>query len=89
MTGGRIAHLLEEMADDIRAARLGRLEEIAPELEAAGIPLYAQHVDAMDNATLVDIFRADITPKSRIRMPRTPMVSSPAVWAMPRMMSVR
>ncbi len=34
-------------------------ERIAPELEAAGIPLYAQHVDAMDNATLVDIFRTE------------------------------
>jgi ATP-dependent DNA helicase DinG len=32
---------------------------IAGPLEAAGIPLYAQHVDAMDNATLVDIFRAE------------------------------
>ncbi len=32
---------------------------IAPKLEEAGIPLYAQHVDAMDNATLVDIFRAE------------------------------
>ena len=32
---------------------------IAPELEEAGIPLYAQHVDAMDNATLVDIFRTE------------------------------
>ncbi len=32
---------------------------IAPELEAHGIPLYAQHVDAMDNATLVDVFRAE------------------------------
>ncbi len=32
---------------------------IAPELEAAGIPLLAQHVDAMDNATLVDVFRAE------------------------------
>ncbi len=32
---------------------------ITPELEAAGIPLYAQHVDAMDNATLVDIFRTE------------------------------
>jgi ATP-dependent DNA helicase DinG len=32
---------------------------IAPPLEARGIPLYAQHVDAMDNATLVDIFRAE------------------------------
>jgi len=34
-------------------------QRIAPALEAAGIPLYAQHVDAMDNATLVDIFRAE------------------------------
>lgn len=33
---------------------------IAPELEAAGIPLYAQHVDAMGNATLVDIFRTEV-----------------------------
>jgi len=32
---------------------------IAGPLEDAGIPLYAQHVDAMDNATLVDIFRAE------------------------------
>jgi ATP-dependent DNA helicase DinG len=32
---------------------------IAAPLEEAGIPLYAQHVDAMDNATLVDIFRAE------------------------------
>jgi ATP-dependent DNA helicase DinG len=32
---------------------------IAPALEAAGIPLYAQHVDAMDNGTLVDIFRSE------------------------------
>jgi ATP-dependent DNA helicase DinG len=32
---------------------------IAPALEAAGIPLLAQHVDAMDNATLVDIFRTE------------------------------
>jgi ATP-dependent DNA helicase DinG len=32
---------------------------IAPELEEAGIPLYAQHVDAMGNATLVDIFRIE------------------------------
>ncbi|HEX4261776.1 MAG TPA: ATP-dependent DNA helicase [Acetobacteraceae bacterium] len=34
-------------------------ELIAGPLEAAGIPLYAQHVDAMDNATLVDVFRAE------------------------------
>jgi ATP-dependent DNA helicase DinG len=32
---------------------------IAAPLEEAAIPLYAQHVDAMDNATLVDIFRAE------------------------------
>ena len=33
--------------------------KIAALMERAGIPLYAQHVDAMDNATLVDIFRAE------------------------------
>ena len=33
---------------------------IAPTLEAAGIPLLAQHVDGMDNATLVDVFRTEI-----------------------------
>ena len=33
--------------------------KIAPVLEAAGIPLLAQHVDAMDNATLVDVFRTE------------------------------
>jgi ATP-dependent DNA helicase DinG len=32
---------------------------IAPALEEAGLPLFAQHVDAMDNATLVDIFRTE------------------------------
>ncbi len=32
---------------------------LAPALEDAGIPLLAQHVDAMDNATLVDVFRAE------------------------------
>jgi ATP-dependent DNA helicase DinG len=32
---------------------------IARELEEAGIPLYGQHVDAMGNATLVDVFRAE------------------------------
>ena len=32
---------------------------IAAPLEHAGIPLFAQHVDAMDNAALVDIFRAE------------------------------
>ena len=42
---------------------ISRLREvqrrIAPPLDAAGIPLYAQHVDAMDISTLVDIFRAE------------------------------
>lgn len=33
--------------------------KIAAPLEAKNIPLYAQHVDAMDNATLVDIFRTE------------------------------
>lgn len=32
---------------------------IAPALEAAGLNLLSQHVDAMDNATLIDIFRGD------------------------------
>lgn len=32
---------------------------IAAPLEEAGIPLYAQHVDAMDNTTLVDVFRTE------------------------------
>ena len=32
---------------------------IAANLEAAGIPLFAQHVDAMDNTTLVDVFRTE------------------------------
>lgn len=40
-----------------------RLREVharlARPLEDAGIPLYAQHVDGMDTATLVDIFRAE------------------------------
>ncbi len=34
-------------------------DRIAEPLEAGGLPLYAQHVDAMDPATLVDIFRAE------------------------------
>ncbi|MDH3911979.1 MAG: ATP-dependent DNA helicase [Rhodospirillales bacterium] len=32
---------------------------IARPLEQAGLPLYAQHVDRLDTATLVDIFRAE------------------------------
>lgn len=32
---------------------------IAAPLEENGIPLYAQHVDAMDNTTLVDVFRTE------------------------------
>ena len=34
-------------------------ERIAPALEARGLMLLAQHVDAMSTATLVDIFRAE------------------------------
>ena len=33
--------------------------QIAPALDEASLPLYAQHVDAMDISTLVDIFRAE------------------------------
>ncbi len=33
---------------------------IAPALEQAGIPLLAQHIDPMDNATLVDVFRTEV-----------------------------
>jgi ATP-dependent DNA helicase DinG len=33
---------------------------IAPALEEHGLNLLAQHVDAMDNATLIDIFRGDV-----------------------------
>ncbi len=35
-------------------------ERIAGALEEEGLPLYAQHIDAIDNGTLVDIFRDDI-----------------------------
>lgn len=34
-------------------------ERIAAPLDEAGLPLYAQHVDPMDTATLIDIFRAE------------------------------
>ena len=41
-------------------SRLRRVhEQIAPALADAGISLLAQHVDAMDTGTLVDIFRAE------------------------------
>jgi len=41
-------------------ARLKAVQaRIGPALEAAGLALYAQHVDGMDTATLVDIFRAE------------------------------
>lgn len=35
-------------------------DRIAGPLEERGLHLYAQHVDAMDNGTLVDIFRDDV-----------------------------
>jgi ATP-dependent DNA helicase DinG len=34
-------------------------KRIMPALAASGLPLFAQHVDAMDTATLVDMFRAE------------------------------
>ena len=41
-------------------ARLRRIHgRIAAPLEGAGLRLYAQHVDSLDTASLVDIFRAD------------------------------
>jgi ATP-dependent DNA helicase DinG len=41
-------------------SRLKRVHAaIARDLENAGIPLYAQHVDALDTSTLVEIFRAE------------------------------
>lgn len=39
----------------LRAVQRG----LAPALAAAGLDLYAQHVDPLDNATLVEIFRAE------------------------------
>lgn len=42
-------------------ARLRRVyDQIAGPLAEAGLPLYAQHVDAYDAGTLVDIFRAEL-----------------------------
>jgi ATP-dependent DNA helicase DinG len=42
-------------------ARLrGVQSRIATPLDAAGIPLYAQHVDAIDTPTLIDIFREEV-----------------------------
>jgi ATP-dependent DNA helicase DinG len=35
-------------------------ERIASKMEEKGLNLYAQHIDAIDNGTLVDIFRDDI-----------------------------
>lgn len=37
----------------------GVYDRLAGPLEEAGLPLYAQHVDALDTGTLVDIFRAE------------------------------
>ena len=34
-------------------------ERIAPELEGAGLDLYAQHVDRLDITSLIEIFRAE------------------------------
>lgn len=37
----------------------GVYQRLSEPLEEAGLPLYAQHIDAMDTGTLVDIFRAE------------------------------
>lgn len=34
-------------------------KQLAPDLEKAGIALYAQHMDGLDTGTLIDIFRAE------------------------------
>lgn len=34
-------------------------EKLLEPLQKSGLPLYAQHVDALDNGTLIDIFRED------------------------------
>ena len=34
-------------------------ETLAPGLEKAGIPLYAQHIDSMNTSTLIDLFRME------------------------------
>ena len=42
-------------------------QRIAPALEEAGLPLYAQHVGGMDAATLVDIVAPAFAACSRLR----------------------
>jgi ATP-dependent DNA helicase DinG len=37
----------------------GVYDRISNQMEGAGLPLYAQHIDAMDTGTLVDIFKAE------------------------------
>jgi ATP-dependent DNA helicase DinG len=69
LRGGQVAAAMQALFLASGGGALGlftairRLREsfhrMAPALEAVGIPLYAQHVDAMDNATLVDVFRAE------------------------------
>jgi len=69
---GDIGQIAAGFASLMRAAKGGALglftaiarlravhEKIAPVLEARGLLLLAQHVDAMSTATLVDIFRAE------------------------------
>ncbi len=41
-------------------ARLRAVHQIiAPAIDAAGLPLYGQHIEGMDTATLIDIFRSE------------------------------
>ncbi|GBR18760.1 DNA helicase C2 [Gluconobacter japonicus NBRC 3271] len=64
-----LAHAFRALFETAGGGALGlftairRLREvhkrISEPLETQGFPLYAQHVDAMDNATLVDVFRTE------------------------------
>ncbi|WP_040507395.1 ATP-dependent DNA helicase [Gluconobacter morbifer] len=64
-----LAHAFRSLFETAGGGALGlftairRLREvhkrISEPLETQGYPVYAQHVDAMDNATLVDVFRTE------------------------------
>jgi hypothetical protein len=63
--GGRLSRTDPRIGRRRRSACSRRSAGCAPSipdrrrLEDEGLPLLAQHVDALDNATLVDIFRAE------------------------------
>lgn len=64
-----LAHAFQRLFETSRGGALGlftaiqRLKEVHRRIHEAlalqGLPLYAQHVDAMDNATLIDVFRTE------------------------------